>query len=192
MSLENIYMVDISLDEIWHEIASTSTPLAHKLKFEIPHKWLRFHSLPHSKRYPENKLELQNIIERHNQVLSSVFHQDEPLFILMTEWSNSDKTERKALDWIHWQSGKSDPNDDKSGFWHIYWKPEIWKPGLLDDVIVNAANEILSNHMTIGISSKVIYHPYDGGMDLVFADEARMISIKKKFHGYLSTHPEGL
>ena len=45
--------------------------------------------------------------------------------------------------------------------------------------------------MIIVLASGVVFHPYDGGADIVLASREQRDELKKKHNEWLSTHPEG-
>jgi hypothetical protein len=46
--------------------------------------------------------------------------------------------------------------------------------------------------MIVGESRKVVYAPYDGGMDLIISDSKKLNELRTIHSTFLSTHPEGL
>lgn len=61
------------LSALWQERWPLSPPLAHELKNLYPDRWVRFHSLPGSKRYAEDEAEYEILLHRHNTVLNELF-----------------------------------------------------------------------------------------------------------------------
>src|SRR5947209_5146416 len=58
-----------ALTELWRERWPNSRPIAHELKTSEHNRWVRFHSLPDSKRYADTEAEYQEILHRHATVL---------------------------------------------------------------------------------------------------------------------------
>lgn len=48
-------------------------PVGHELKRFYASRWVRFHSLPESKRYADTPAEYDSLLHRHNTVLSALF-----------------------------------------------------------------------------------------------------------------------
>jgi hypothetical protein len=74
------------LSEIWQERMGERTPLAHEFVTEHRERWVRFHSLPESKRYASDQAERRTILERHYTVLGELFG-DEDVVLMTTKWS---------------------------------------------------------------------------------------------------------
>lgn len=48
-------------------------PLADRLKHAFPDRWGRFHSLPESRRYPEDDADCRIALHRYNSILDDLF-----------------------------------------------------------------------------------------------------------------------
>lgn len=56
-------------DDLWERRWPRPAPLSYVLRAEYADQWVRFHSLPESKRYAENETEYDEILLRHRAVL---------------------------------------------------------------------------------------------------------------------------
>lgn len=54
---------------VWEQRWPGSWPEADKLRGLFPDRWVRFHSLPGSKRYPDTEAEYEILLDRHHGVL---------------------------------------------------------------------------------------------------------------------------
>lgn len=57
--------VDI-FEEVWEKMFPLSPPVSHILRVAYPERWFRIHSLPESKRYPEDDAEWTILLARQN------------------------------------------------------------------------------------------------------------------------------
>ncbi len=64
-------------------------PMAHELKVNFTDRWVRFHSLPESKRYPESNEEYQEVLSRHNQVLNELCAMNNEVYLITNGASRS-------------------------------------------------------------------------------------------------------
>ncbi len=76
------------ITQFWQSQFNGFVPEADNLKYEFKNRWVRFHSLPESKRYPENEQEYLEILRRHNVVLQDLCGQGNVLVVL-PEYSDS-------------------------------------------------------------------------------------------------------
>ena len=56
----------------WQRWYPNCEPIAHLIRREYPDRWVRFHSLPFSKRYAEEEAEYATVLERHNRILGEL------------------------------------------------------------------------------------------------------------------------
>jgi hypothetical protein len=61
------------LTGLWQERWPRCPPVGYKLRGPYQDVWVRFHSLPESKRYPEDENEYAVVLERYNTVLDELF-----------------------------------------------------------------------------------------------------------------------
>jgi hypothetical protein len=76
------------LAALWQERRPLGPPIAHTFRSTYADRWLRFHSLPDSKRYPESEDEYAIALDRYNTVLDELFTGLE-VFVVTVEWSNT-------------------------------------------------------------------------------------------------------
>lgn len=57
------------LNKFWTDEFGDNLPVASELKWKFEQRWFRIHTLPDSKRYPDNESEYDEILRRHNIVL---------------------------------------------------------------------------------------------------------------------------
>jgi len=180
-----------NIDELWNEVAGDAKPVAHNLKFDLDQRWVRFHSLPDSQRYPNDDAEMNAIIHRHNEILLSVFISGEQLQVMQMAWSDESSAQVKADGFTYWRDVLPD-EDDLDCVNHLYVRSMPWATGALDWAIAAAANDELYGFMVIGVDSRAIYHPYDGGLDLILSTTDERDALKDQYASYLSSHPAGL
>ena len=63
-------MPDDGLSALWQRQWPACPPLADDLKRAYHDRWVRFHSLPGSKRYPDTDAEYDIVLHRYNTVLN--------------------------------------------------------------------------------------------------------------------------
>ena len=86
IQLLNFTMIE-ELTNFWHREFENFSPEAHNLKHEYKDRWVRFHSLPESKRYPENEDEYSEVFRRHNTVLLELCGNVSKVLVVLPEYS---------------------------------------------------------------------------------------------------------
>jgi hypothetical protein len=189
-----------ALLERWNQQWSPCPPIAYKLRTFHPERWVRFHSLPESKRYAAGESEMATILERHYAVLSDLFAGRELVLITCT-WSEvPEPPERSALDvainphatpWLSLLTD-DDPDPEFRTYTHLYVDHINWSPGSLDPLLRAAARYETGGAMLADANLSRVYHPYDGGADVLLADTTERDLLKTRYTNWLSPHPTGL
>lgn len=178
------------LDEYWTSHFGDTPPIAHRFRDLYSDQWIRFHSLPDSKRYAETETEWATLLERHNAIISELAGESTQLELLTTNWSAtqtsdfpSDEFRKLQLPAEHWRTvamheseGEIDPN-----YWHVFHSAIHWAPGSLDGVIRAIADDQMTNAMILDPASSWLLHPYDGGMDAILSSRDERDRLSTKF-----------
>lgn len=164
--------------------------------------WVRFHSLPQSKRYAENECE-QLIILRRQNVLADQVLGSQPCWLVQTHYLTSqpgtDFTSGQdwfavTRDWglqpIH-TFADVDEDDEPPRIWRTYAGLTSWLAGKFDDWLLRIADDMEAPTLWMSATSGAIFAPYDGGVDIFTTEEQRDV-LRRTFQSWLSSHPEGL
>ena len=83
---------------------------------------------------------------------------------------------------------------DPAQYVHVYASEVQWEVGRFDEIFRAIADEVLSNVFVFGGEGDAswLYHPYDGGADIILATSAKRDQLSKQHSSWLSSHPEGL
>lgn len=174
----------------WPTLFPNCEPIAHLLRTQFPARWVRFHSLPESKRYATSALEYDIVLSRHNAVLNELASPGAHLVLLTTEFSEHalpGSAPGESPQAAYWRTVAYE-----DAFWHIYGLETVWRPGAFDSFIRRAADDEMNNVMICEKACRWIFHPYDGGMDVVLDSPDVRDALRKQFSAWLSTHPAGL
>jgi hypothetical protein len=171
-------------------------PVAHQLRVVFAARWVRFHSLPESKRYPEDESEYATVLGRHNGVLSELVGPERRVILLTTGYSDGPDVvppspNQRALDpgarlW------RSVPMPDFDGYWHIFASEWEWHPGLFDRIVRLVADDAVREVMVVDPDCLWVLHPYDGGMDVILETPEARDQLRSRHRDWLSAHPDGL
>jgi hypothetical protein len=138
------------LSGLWDQRWPGTPPRADWLKHAYPSRWVRFHSLPGSKRYPTSEDEYATVLHRHNTVIDELAD-DANLLLITCGWGETEQPEPRderlgALDpaGTFWHAL---PPDDYSESWMYLYASEVLRArSLLDPVFRAVADDILAAH----------------------------------------------
>ena len=190
-------MIDNSrLCRLWDRRWPDSQPRADRLRHAHPSRWLRFHSLPGSKRYPTSEDEYATVLHRHKTVIDELAD-DANLFLITCGWGETQQPGRRderlsALDpaGVFWHAL---PPDDYDELWtYLYASQVRWSRGLLDPVLRAVADGLLGGVMIAASDLSWIYHPSDGGADVLLPTSEQRDQLRGHHRDWLSVHPAGL
>lgn len=194
-------MATVEADEFriwWQAEFGVCPPVGYRLREAFPRRWVRFHSLPDGKRYAETHDEAAEIVRRHNAVASALLGNGEPIVVVCTGYSDSENPvppeNHHALPaWL--QLAHADTmalDDDPPSYWHFWTAPARWLPRRFDELLIGVAREDIANILLVQPDRRAVYHPYDGGADVIGADIFVCDSLRRDFRHWLSAHPRGL
>jgi hypothetical protein len=189
------------LAALWQERRPLGTPIAHTFRCTYATRWVRFHSLPDSKRYPESEDEYAIALDRYNTVLDELFTGLE-VFVVTMDWSNTPTgpagypTPRQELhpDGILWwiEPEQDDPDPEFHTHTRLYADRRPWRHGCLDELLRAVVDEAVVEVFVTDTELRRIHHPYDGGADVILATPAERDDLRDRHTDWLSSHPSGL
>ena len=184
------------LDAAWERRHGVRLPLGYALGRGSDETWVRFHSLPGSKRYAESEDEYAEILLRHYRVLHELgAHAD--IWVITANWtdgpdpgSGSSLRQRTHPSARHWRTLR-EHGDDEAPFWQLYASREPAAAGQLDVLLRAVADNQLVNVLLADRELDWLYHPYDGGADIYARNAAQRDWLRAEHAGWLSKHPSG-
>ena len=178
-------------------------PGCSKLPYELRHasdRWIRFHTLPGSKRYPESDAEYDMVLARHNAVLGELVtgptvlvatagYSDAPL---PPEPCRSPETVALHPRAVYWASACIDDEPGFETWMHLYISRLPWSVGSLDPLLRQVADDVIANVLVADTDLRWLYHPYDGGMDVMLTSAGQRDALRDRYQDWLSARPGGL
>ncbi|MFD0556470.1 hypothetical protein FB566_1711 [Stackebrandtia endophytica] len=151
------------LDDLWRRRRSAGPPIGHLLRSQYPDVWVRFHSLPQSRRYPENEADYTELLHRHNTVATELFADTEVLLV-RSMFRPTDVVPETA-DFAHWSSVmiQDDPDPLFRSWSRLFWRWLHWRWGVLDTLLREVADDREGGLCVTDVEPRRIYRPYDGG-----------------------------
>jgi hypothetical protein len=187
----------------WNDQWRPCRPIAHEFRHCLGDRWVRFHSLPESKRYAESDAERDQILRRHNtlldELLSATNVTDDSLLVATCAWSGSASPVRRdepvqatTPSAVYWQSILREV-DDGDEFWnHLYVNVVRWRRGVLDDLLLLVADGVTADAFVAPMNLEWLYHPYDGGADVIEPSIVRRKALSDAHRAWLSKRTDGL
>ena len=92
-----------------------------------------------------------------------------------------------AAPWMH----AVDPDDPEVAY-DLHVSREQFTPGVLDELLRYVADDRTSEVLVTGVSLRWLFHPYDGGMDVIAPSVQERDRLAARFGTWLSDRPDGL
>ncbi|QKW13395.1 hypothetical protein [Verrucosispora sp. NA02020] len=197
-------MIDVVVDAnrlstLWDQRWPGCSKLPYEVR-EIRDQWVRFHALPGSQRYPDTEIEYGIVLARHNTVLAELV--TGPAVLVITagysdqpdprEPGRSAETIEAHRSGAYWTSSCIDDEPGFESWMHLYASETTWSPGCLDPLLRHVSDGVIGNVLVCDVVLSWLYHPYDGGMDIVLPTTADRDALRSRHQDWLSAHPRGL
>jgi hypothetical protein len=75
---------------------------------------------------------------------------------------------------------------------HLHARLTEWSAGRLDPLLRSVADATIANVVLADPGLRWLYHPYDGGMDVILASAEERDALRERHPTWLSTHPDGM
>jgi len=181
------------LDAAWDATWAPAEPIGFLIRGQLPH-WVRFHMLPESKRYPESEVEYREVYRRHDALLRY-------LGIPRTSTWTSELFFAPDS-----QPPRADPDlQPGAQLWRIvgplegedmpiavYASVVDFRSREFDHTLRAVIDDRRLGGLIIPPEGDWLYHPYDGGADVVSRSPDVIAGIRSTFSDWLSRHPRGL
>ena len=189
----------VALSALWDERWPGCSKLPYALR-DVADRWVRFHTLPGSKRYPESEAEYGVVLARHNTILAELVTGSAVLVVTVgysdapepLEPGRSLETLAVHPDATYWTSVCVDDEPDFTSWMHLYVSQIPWSPRCLDPLLRQVADCVVVNVLLADTGLRWLYHPYDGGMDVMLPSTAERDALRDRHRDWLSAHPAGL
>lgn len=188
-----------AVDSAWDAHRGGTPPLGHLLRTGHPDCWVRFHSLPDSKRYADTEPEYAILLGRLHTILDELSAPAE-LLVITCEWSDDPSPLRRQPDLEaaapgdHWRTVLEDETEEAEfrTYTHLYVGTLANQPAALDPLL-----RMVSDFQTAGVvlapaDFRWLVHPYDGGVDVIAASLGERDALRARHTDWLSRHPGGM
>ncbi len=175
---------------------------------QLASRWMRIHSLPEAKRYPETSEEWEMLLLRQNTLLHKILgskNDDETRFYLVCGEYALKKNAQDSFDEAKTATLKTcdfmplEAIDLFQEFPQIFaerqimipkWSEMTWKPRQFDNILQETARGEIKPFF-VSFATASICAPYEGGMDCIFSTIEARDAAKSRYAAWLSAHPSG-
>ncbi|WP_374382378.1 hypothetical protein [Dongia sp.] len=175
----------------WTEVYGDHKPAGWMLRQAGSLPWVRFHSLPESKRYPANGEEEEIILSRAETLGDVILGEGAACWQVECRLKELIRP-RTTLPATGVISSTFADDEDRDLIWNVYVSQVIWRRETLTPILLAIAHDRVGPTLWMSRETGKIFAPYDGGFDLFPASSDEVIQLKSHFAGWLSSHPEGL
>lgn len=178
----------------WKRSFGQVAPIGHLCREALHDRWLRIHSLPEAKRYPETRAERGELLARQNTVATATLGSDATCTVFVYDFGERYPTADSLV-----------PNAPP-----LVWLPELaslakdyetlrigafpvrWRAGAFDSVLLARADDRVGPTMFANLSRGTAYAPYDGGADLFLESSSAVREHHALWANWLSSRADGL
>lgn len=148
-------------------------------------RWMRVHSLPLSKRYPDTQSEWSILLHRQNTLIDHCIPQGTAILIVVNliepDSALFGAYDLQPLGIV--QVAQGEPAYDSFVF------ETIWESSRYNTFLRMIANEELRAFI---VAPDCLIGPYDGGVDVIAKDDQACQALKGQFKDWLSARDDGL
>lgn len=162
-------------------------------------RWVRFHALPGGKRHPCDARGYREALGRYNAVLAAMLDESgsDAIHLVTVEYGAGDLAagtepvfvglHPAAVAWM-----KAAAPDDPTEAYSLHVSRQRFRPGDLDDLLRYVADDRTSGVIITDAQLGRLFHPYDGGMDVIAPSVAERDRLAARFGEWRSQRPDGL
>ncbi|MFC1402669.1 MULTISPECIES: hypothetical protein [Streptacidiphilus] len=86
----------------------------------------------------------------------------------------------------------NEPDPEYRVFQHSYISCIRWQTACIDPLLRSVADNVSAGVIITDTNLGQLYHPYDGGADVILANSSSRDAMRERHSDWLSKHPQGL
>ena len=154
--------------------------------------WLRFHSLPDSKRHAVTQDERRIVLGRANTIACTALGEGAPCWLIQAGeaalgWPADAERPRITFGLQHVNDYEFDETR-----WPTYAVLTTFRPGAFDALIVDIAEDRAFRTLWMSPVNGRVFAPYEGGIDLFLESASLVDELKAAHKQWLSPREDGL
>ncbi len=190
--------------EFWSSAYPDTLPINYLFRHDYPDRWVRFHSLPESKRYPEDEEDWTMLLNRQNTITQALLGTRAQLLLVTggyeikgsinmdIPWTETalQHFSFTALPALPLREVNSVEYGKEDCYLPIFVEVD-WQWGVLNNALRDVAQDDI-RFFLVSREQQCLIAPYDGGMDIIAANTEARDTLKIQFQGWLSMREDGL
>ncbi|MGE3802533.1 MAG: hypothetical protein AB7H80_16065 [Candidatus Kapaibacterium sp.] len=165
-------------------------PIAHLMRGAFPEYWLRIHSLPNSKRYPDDEAERQIVFDRHSQFGTALLGEHVRCLVIQSCFNGFSRS-AELLPELEWRPIHQVVESDGEA-WNSWMAYTTWDVAAFRTLLLAIADEREAHIAFVSEVTDCVFIPYDGGADGFSFDTELLRRLSEEFAPWRSAHPLGL
>lgn len=187
-----------AIGRYWQRHFPGTAPVGWALQSSFPDRWVRLHSLPGSKQYPDGKKHRAIIAERALALAHALLSDTGPYYMLANVYAPEPGLPFAVTqDWRYHGAELSqsfscleDSADQASQIVVFTGQTERLSRGF-EAAVLGIAEERSARCIWVSPKRPAAFAPYAGGFDLITAVPDDVATFKAQFKRWLSKHPDG-
>lgn len=181
----------------WRHRFADIPPIGFVLRQHLEVRWVRFHSLPGSKRYADNDPERRTILARANTLAGEIFASSEQCWLVANLAQVKGSTWHPQPVGVEWRLEPAFRSEkpyvlDEEYEWCTYAGRCVWHHGRFDGLIARIADDGVRAVIWVSQTSGAVFAPYDGGVDIIMPTAEAAGELRREHPAWLPDNSEGL
>lgn len=174
-----------TFEAYWRQHYPGILPINYLFKRLLTERWLRIYSLPGGQRYADTPTDWAELLHRHNTMINSLVSAGTTIYIVVNYIREGNALFRE----FDFENIGVFTDREAETVFQSFCAEVTWQSGALDALLTEVANDAVRAFI-IGPDS--LLSPYDGGMDIIFADAATRNNYHQQYSTWRSPRPDGL
>lgn len=187
----------------WNRRFPGIEPVGYEMRNSGAGHWVRFHSLPESKRYADTDAEWRELLARQNELAAAVLGEDRACWLVQSCWERhpDDSAFRGVNDPFQAVADYGlepalvtvrEPDTEFEQRWEACVSLTTWSSGRFDQLLRQIADDEAAPTLWFSSDIGAVFAPYDGGVDLFLPNESAVTELTEQHPDWLSSYPTGL
>lgn len=183
-----------ALTDLWDRRWNGKAPEWEALQAAFPQRWVRFHSLPESKQYPETPAEEAEIVRRHRTAITELLDGSpvESVIVLAVDYSaragGSGWSKKVLLGAWPWRVAVDEIEPERRSY---VWAKTAITAADLDQLIAATADD-KGRFVIADAALNWLYLLYPGGADAFLPNPSARDMLRARHRDWLPSQPAGL